>query len=86
MDYLLCDFVQIIYSLRCIWSEIFSRLAFRLINSQRTECKTQGPFSTSKVQKADREKMRRDKLNEQFQELGNTLGMMLFSVSSLKIG
>jgi len=53
--------------------------------SQRTECKAQGPFSTSKVQKADREKMRRDKLNEQFQELGNTLGMMLFSVSSMKI-
>jgi len=54
--------------------------------SQRTEGKGQGPSATRKVQKADREKMRRDKLNEQFQELGNTLGMMLFSVSSLKIG
>ncbi|CAN6244214.1 unnamed protein product [Urochloa humidicola] len=40
--------------------------------SQRTECKAQGP-SSRKVQKADREKMRRDKLNEQFQELGNAL-------------
>lgn len=27
-----------------------------------------------KVLKADREKLRRDKLNEQFLELGNTLG------------
>jgi len=41
--------------------------------SQRTEGKGQGPSATRKVQKADREKMRRDKLNEQFQELGNTL-------------
>ncbi|XP_078167530.1 transcription factor bHLH121-like isoform X2 [Carex rostrata] len=30
-------------------------------------------FSARKVQKADREKMRRDRLNEQFQELGNAL-------------
>lgn len=36
--------------------------------------------------KADREKMRRDKLNEQFQELGNTIGMMQFAVLSIKIG
>ncbi|CAL5022207.1 unnamed protein product [Urochloa decumbens] len=41
--------------------------------SRRTECKAQGPSSARKVQKADREKMRRDKLNEQFQELGNAL-------------
>ncbi|CAL4888269.1 unnamed protein product [Urochloa decumbens] len=41
--------------------------------SQRTECKAQGLYSARKVQKADREKMRRDKLNEQFQELGNAL-------------
>jgi len=27
-----------------------------------------------KVQKADREKLRRDRLNEQFMELGNALG------------
>uniref|UniRef100_A0A0E0JZD6 BHLH domain-containing protein n=1 Tax=Oryza punctata TaxID=4537 RepID=A0A0E0JZD6_ORYPU len=42
-------------------------------SSGRTECKTQGSIVTRKVQKADREKMRRDRLNEQFQELGSTL-------------
>ncbi|KAG4175289.1 hypothetical protein ERO13_A11G175100v2 [Gossypium hirsutum] len=31
------------------------------------------PIAARKVQKADREKLRRDKLNEQFVELGNTL-------------
>ncbi|KAL6640217.1 hypothetical protein ACP70R_022066 [Stipagrostis hirtigluma subsp. patula] len=41
--------------------------------SQRIECKAQGSTAARKVQKADREKMRRDKLNEQFQELGNAL-------------
>lgn len=41
--------------------------------SQRAECKSQGSTSARKVQKADREKMRRDKLNEQFQDLGNAL-------------
>ncbi|KAL6899069.1 hypothetical protein ACP4OV_005727 [Aristida adscensionis] len=44
--------------------------------SQRTECKAQGTTAARKVQKADREKMRRDKLNEQFVELGNALGYM----------
>jgi len=47
-----------------------------LLSSQRAECKAQGSTSARKVQKADREKMRRDKLNEQFQDLGNALGMM----------
>ncbi|KAJ1279132.1 hypothetical protein BS78_04G132200 [Paspalum vaginatum] len=42
--------------------------------SQRTEYKAQGSTSARKAQKADREKMRRDKLNEQFLELGNALG------------
>ncbi|XP_052142752.1 transcription factor bHLH121 [Oryza glaberrima] len=42
-------------------------------SSGKTECKTQGSIATRKVQKADREKMRRDRLNEQFQELGSTL-------------
>ncbi|KQJ94621.1 transcription factor bHLH121 isoform X2 [Brachypodium distachyon] len=41
--------------------------------SQRAECKAQGLVTVRKVQKADRERMRRDKLNEQFQELGTTL-------------
>ncbi|KAE8697738.1 hypothetical protein F3Y22_tig00110610pilonHSYRG00198 [Hibiscus syriacus] len=34
------------------------------------------PVVARKVQKADREKLRRDKLNEQFFELGNTLGKL----------
>lgn len=29
-----------------------------------------------KLQKADREKLRRDRLNDQFTELGKTLGML----------
>lgn len=32
------------------------------------------PIAARKVQKADREKLRRDRLTEQFLELGNTLG------------
>lgn len=32
------------------------------------------PITARKVQKADREKLRRDQLNEQFLELANTLG------------
>lgn len=32
------------------------------------------PLVARKVQKADREKLRRDRLNEHFIELGNTLG------------
>lgn len=35
---------------------------------------TKDPISARKVQKADREKLRRDRLNEHFLELGNTLG------------
>ncbi|KAJ7953124.1 transcription factor bHLH [Quillaja saponaria] len=40
---------------------------------QRPEVEAQDSVSARKVQKADREKLRRDRLNEQFQELGNTL-------------
>ena len=35
-------------------------------------------MAARKLQKADREKLRRDRLNEQFIELGNTLGKMFF--------
>lgn len=35
---------------------------------------TKDPIVARKVQKADREKLRRDRLNEHFLELGNTLG------------
>lgn len=50
-------------------------------HSQRTECQAQSSTAARKVQKADREKMRRDKLNEQFQELGNALGNAVFIFS-----
>ncbi|MFQ6634079.1 hypothetical protein Gotur_011012 [Gossypium turneri] len=40
---------------------------------QRQEMEANDPIAARKVQKADREKLRRDKLNEQFVELGNTL-------------
>ncbi|KAF5738121.1 transcription factor bHLH [Tripterygium wilfordii] len=41
---------------------------------QRTEATdAKDPVAARKVQKADREKLRRDRLNEQFLELGNTL-------------
>lgn len=39
------------------------------------------PIAARKVQKADREKLRRDRLNEQFLELGNTLGRVLHLLS-----
>lgn len=34
------------------------------------------PIAARKVQKADREKLRRDRLNENFFELGSTLGIV----------
>uniref|UniRef100_A0A453NWS9 BHLH domain-containing protein n=1 Tax=Aegilops tauschii subsp. strangulata TaxID=200361 RepID=A0A453NWS9_AEGTS len=42
-------------------------------SSQGTECKAQSSITARKVHKADCERMRRDKLNEQFMELGTTL-------------
>ncbi|XAR73775.1 hypothetical protein NMG60_11007861 [Bertholletia excelsa] len=39
----------------------------------KPEVEVKDPIAARKVQKADREKLRRDRLNEQFQELGNTL-------------
>ncbi|XP_078440364.1 transcription factor bHLH121-like isoform X2 [Wolffia australiana] len=44
-----------------------------LDSSQKVEQGAKGCMSARKVQKADREKLRRDRLNEQFQELGNAL-------------
>jgi len=38
-----------------------------------------------KTQKADREKLRRDRLNEQFVELGNVLGKSSFTFSHWKL-
>ncbi|KAJ6842069.1 transcription factor bHLH121 [Iris pallida] len=42
-------------------------------SSQRGECDGKDPIAARKVQKADREKLRRDRLNEQFTELGNAI-------------
>lgn len=58
-------------------------LGFHLINSSslfwaflrlRTDAEVKDPIAVRKIQKADREKLRRDRLNEHFLELGNTLG------------
>ncbi|GLT82645.1 hypothetical protein SLE2022_010040 [Rubroshorea leprosula] len=40
---------------------------------QKPEVEVKDPIAARKVQKADREKLRRDRLNEQFLELGSTL-------------
>ncbi|XP_050888184.1 transcription factor bHLH121 [Lathyrus oleraceus] len=40
---------------------------------ERSEVESHDPTAARKVQKADREKIRRDRLNDQFHELGNTL-------------
>lgn len=42
---------------------------------QREEEEVKDPVVARKVQKADREKLRRDRLNEHFLELGSTLGI-----------
>ncbi|KAK2974570.1 hypothetical protein RJ640_016911 [Escallonia rubra] len=44
---------------------------------QRTEVEAKDAVAARKVQKADREKLRRDKLNEQFIELGNALARQI---------
>ena len=52
---------------------------------QRQEVEVKNPIAVAKkVQKADREKLRRDNLNEQFLELGNALcnNVLLFLVGS----
>lgn len=53
----------------------FLFLIYHLFNTdQRPEAELKGSIASRKVQKADREKLRRDRLNEQFTELGSTLG------------
>ncbi|KAJ1418368.1 Myc-type, basic helix-loop-helix [Sesbania bispinosa] len=42
-------------------------------NRERDEVEAQDPTAARKVQKADREKLRRDRLNDHFHELGNAL-------------
>ncbi|KAK6922598.1 Myc-type, basic helix-loop-helix (bHLH) domain, partial [Dillenia turbinata] len=44
-----------------------------LSDRQRSEVEVNDPIAARKVQKADREKLRRDRLNEQFLELENAL-------------
>lgn len=48
-----------------------------LYHRQGVDGEIKDPVTARKVQKADREKLRRDRLNEQFLELGNTLGKLL---------
>ncbi|XP_022132596.1 transcription factor bHLH121 [Momordica charantia] len=51
-----------------------SRLPSQLPESRlRTDAEVKDPVAVRKIQKADREKLRRDRLNEHFLELGNTL-------------
>lgn len=45
-----------------------------LFHRQRAEEEVKDPVTVRKVQKADREKLRRDRLNEHFLELGNAIG------------
>ena len=47
----------------------------------RMEPEAKDTVSARRVQKADREKLRRDRLNEQFTELGNALGKSSFDSS-----
>lgn len=49
-------------------------LSHKYFYDQRLEAEPKECNVARKVQKADREKLRRDRLNEQFMELGNTLG------------
>jgi hypothetical protein len=44
------------------------------VYGQRSEVEPMDCTPARKMQKADREKLRRDRLNEQFVELGNILG------------
>ena len=43
--------------------------------SQRVEGEAKDCSAARKLQKADREKLRRDRLNEHFLDLGNAVGM-----------
>lgn len=52
-------------------------IIFGLRLRQRDDVEMKDPIAARKVKKADREKLRRDRLNEQFLELGNTLGRVL---------
>lgn len=47
-----------------------------------SEAEVKDSTAARKIQKADREKLRRDRLNEQFIELGNALGKFVFSAFS----
>lgn len=46
--------------------------------SQRAEGEIKDCLAARKIQKADREKLRRDRLNEHFVEMGNVLGRITF--------
>lgn len=63
------------FSISTVINEVLLHYDF---HSQKIEQENKDTISARKVQKADREKLRRDKLNEQFSELGNTLGTWSF--------
>lgn len=52
----------------------FRVYACRRSNDVEAEAEAENAASSRRVLKADREKLRRDKLNEQFLDLGNLLG------------
>ena len=55
----------------------------RFTDRQKPEVEVKDPIAARKFQKADREKLRRDRLNEQFLELGNALGKPLLSLNTI---
>ena len=65
--------------LKCIKKFLSSAcLTFYNFCSQKVENDAKDPIVARKIQKADREKLRRDRLNEQFLELGKALGKFIF--------
>lgn len=63
----------------CFPSRLIMRFDFSFYScvffyDQRFETEVKDSIAARKVQKADREKLRRDRLNEQFADLGNALG------------
>lgn len=58
----------------CFNLSVFFSFVVGFADRQRPEVEVKDPNAARKVQKADREKLRRDRLNEHFIELGNALG------------
>ena len=67
-------FIFLIFSLEFV--SISQNHCLVVFIRQSVDVEIKDPVAARKVQKADREKLRRDRLNEQFLELGNTLGTL----------